>query len=140
MAILDQARDEEQRTDLAARHRRTAVILLCAVVAAALCIVYTRGTGKFRSADELMLQHEDIAGKEAEQAEAKKLDSIEDPAVGSIKTGEQIESISKPLREGGLGVWLGRAQRPEENVWNINYLDKKTNEYYGVCKQDVCLS
>ena len=34
---------------------------------------------------------------------------------------------------GGLGVWLGRGERQDENVWSENYLDKKTNEYYGVC-------
>jgi len=29
-------------------------------------------------------------------------------------------------------MWLGRGERQDENAWSLNYLDKKTNEYYGV--------
>ena len=79
-----------------------------------------------------MFQHEDIAGKEAERAEAKKLDAIRDPGASSVRTGEEIEDINHPLRQGGLGVWLGRGESQDENVWNMDYLDKKTNQYYGV--------
>jgi len=28
-------------------------------------------------------------------------------------------------------VWLGRGEAPDQNVYSINYMDAKTNEYYG---------
>ena len=127
------ASEQQQNQARVARRRRAAFASFLAVAAAVLCTyTYRRSAASDRSRAELLFQHEDIAGKEAERAEAKKLDAIRDPGVGSVRTGEQIEDINHPLRQGGLGVWLGRGESQDENVWNIDYLDKKTNQYYGV--------
>jgi len=72
-----------------------------------------------------------LSGKQAEQDEEKKLDAIRDPVYPGLKTGAEVESIGKPMRAGGLGEWLGRGEHPDNNVYSINYMDKKTNEYYG---------
>ena len=46
-------------------------------------------------------------------------------------SGEEAESQAKPLRPGGLGVWLNRGNTPDHNVWSLNYMDERTNAHYG---------
>ena len=83
--------------------RRVVVACLCTVSAAVAVLAARQDRTAAQSAGaQLLMQHEDIAGKEAERAEAKKLDSIEDPAGGSTRTGGQMESTQRPLRAGSL--------------------------------------
>jgi len=70
------------------------------------------------------------SGQDREREEVKKLNLL-NPLVGRVKTGEEIESAGVPMRPGGLGVWMGRGEVTENNVWTENYLDTKTNEHYG---------
>ena len=82
--------------------RRVVVACLCTVSAAVAVLLAARQdrTAAQSAGAKLLMQHEDIAGKEAERAEAKKLESIEDPAGGSTRTREQMESTQRPLRAG----------------------------------------
>jgi hypothetical protein len=52
-------------------------------------------------------------------------------AVSNFMSGEKAESVAMPLRPGGLGVWLNRGDKPEHNVWSLDYLDDRTNAHYG---------
>ena len=70
------------------------------------------------------------SGQDREREEAKKLNLL-NPLVGRVQTGQEIESAGMPMRPGGLGVWLGRGEVPDDNVWTENYLDTKMNEHYG---------
>ena len=52
-------------------------------------------------------------------------------AVSNFMSGEKAESVAMPLRPGGLGVWLNRGDKPEHNVWSLDYMDERTNAHYG---------
>jgi hypothetical protein len=107
MAIADFQRVSHWHGEAAhtqANRRRRAVVACLCTVSAAVAVLAARQSPQLSRARgtgaQLLMQHEDIAGKEAERAEAKKLDSIEDPAGGSVRTGEQMESTQRPLRAG----------------------------------------
>jgi hypothetical protein len=140
------------------RNRRKATVLFaCSLAAGALlCSVYDGGSARQRPgglaqseltlhAAQQQLRYKKIelmrggkqqqqlyeSGKQLEQAEAKKLDQLRDPTGGQLKSGEAVEAQAKPMRLGGLGQWLGRGEQPDNNVYGLNYMDMKTNEYYG---------
>jgi hypothetical protein len=109
--------------------RKAAVLALCLLAVAALvCSVVDARRGPPAAAAEQELY---MSGKEMERAEAKKLNDLVAGSYPPLMTGEEAEEVSTPLRPGGLGVWLGRGMAAENNVYSLNYLDARTNQYYG---------
>ena len=118
-------------TEVAARRIRIMASVAALIVGSVFVVIIVGKDGVARTGLSQSSLFQSLATA-AEQAEAKKLLSIKDPVLKTgVKTGEQIEAETRPLRAGGLGVWLGRGQEVEKNVYSEDYLDDRTNAYYG---------
>lgn len=144
-------RQEEELMNRAGQSRRAFAAVFSLAIALA-CIAASRGitrvsTGTVAAEPQSALWSTGPPN-DAEREEEKKLDDLVPLSMGAagsrsahLMDDEKYPPIMAPpkaeevrvgsLRPGGLGLWLGRGTVADNNVWSQNYMDEKTNEFYG---------